>query len=577
MTFRPEGFVEVAKGTGKVASVIMVTFNRWNCTLRSLTSVFRNTFLPHTLTVVDNGSWDETAERLRELRRAGKIDRLILLPKNRGIDTGKNFGLRASQDQANWYCCVDNDIRVSPYWLSYLCYVSMFPGLGIIGCNVQGFGLPDGLTGFRPTLWKTVEGVRLNTCPSIGGIYVISAATFEKLGFFIERGLYGLGDSQYWTRQRFHGLRSVYVGNVDCREMHDEDFAFAMQGGSSYRDFKTESHKAMLAKVQVMRQQGEQTNPKHYETKVTVQDVEEHTWCPPVWYPLAAEADMFNPKDFVEVAKEAGQRASVTMVTFNRWKLTERSLTSIFKNTFLSYILTIVDNGSWDETRGNLKELRRIGRIDRLILLPENRGIDVGKNFGLRATEGKAAWYCCIDNDIEISPYWLSYLCYTSELPGLGVIGCNVEGFGTPGGPTWFIPIHWKTVEGVILDGCPNIGGLYVVSASTLKALGFFIERGLFGLGDSQYGTRQRQHNLRSVYVRNVNCRQMPDEDFTMKDGMSYRDFKMESNRAMRREVRQQKVRVNPRHYETRVTAQDVGEYTWHPANNVSLRPGRLA
>lgn len=276
--FSPEGFVAVAKEAGQVASVVMVTFNRWSCTLRSLASVFRNTFLPHTLTVIDNGSWDGTVERLREFRRAGKIDRLILLPKNRGIDTGKNFGLRASEDQADWYCCVDNDISVSPYWLSYLCYVSIFPGLGIIGCNVQRFGLPGGSTGFKPRLWKAVSGVRLNTCPSIGGVYVISAATFKKLGFFIERGLYGLGDSQYWARQRFHGLKSVYVGNVDCREM--KGFTFTMKGGSSYRDFKTESHRAMLKKVQVMRQQGEQTNPEHYETKVTVQDVEKHTWHP---------------------------------------------------------------------------------------------------------------------------------------------------------------------------------------------------------------------------------------------------------------------------------------------------------
>ncbi len=276
----------------------------------------------------------------------------------------------------------------------------------------------------------------------------------------------------------------------------------------------------------------------------------------------------FEPKVFVKNAKESGQQVSLTMVTFNRWNLTQQSLSSIFEHTHLPYILTVVDNGSWDETRENLQELRRSGKINRLILLPENRGIDMGKNFGLRATQGQASWYCCIDNDIRVSPYWLSYLCYTSTLPRLGIIGCNVQGFGTPGGPSWFTPTHWKTVKGVVLDNCPNPGGIYVISATTFEKLGFFVERGLYGLGDSQYYSREFQHGLRSVYVRNVDCREIPDEDFVMADGTSYRTFKATSHNSMRQKVREmasQGIDIHPKHYETRVTAQEVEKYTWTP------------
>lgn len=274
--FRPESFVEMAKEAEKVASVTMITFNRWGCTSQSLASIFRNTFLPHTLTVVDNGSWDGTVEELQELRQAGRIDRLILLPENRGNGVGKNFGLRASEGKADWFCCIDNDIAVSPYWLSYLCYVSMFPGLGVIGSNVQGFGQPGGLSWYKLTHWKTVEGVILDNCPNPGGVYIVSASTFAKLGYFLERSLYGLEDSEFHSRQRHHGLRSAYVRNAICKQLPDEKFA--MKDGISYREFKTAAHNAIVTKVRKSVKQGKHVALERYETLVTLQEVEKYTW-----------------------------------------------------------------------------------------------------------------------------------------------------------------------------------------------------------------------------------------------------------------------------------------------------------
>lgn len=276
--FSPELFEEGARESGRIASITMVTFNRWDRTERSLASIFKNTFLPRTLTVVDNGSWDGTAKRLKGLGMPGFIDRLILLPENRGIAIGKNFGLKASKGKAAWYCCIDNDIRVGRHWLSYLCYASEFPGLGVVGSNVQGFGLLGGPKGFTATLWKEVEGVMLDNCPNPGGLYVLSAATFEKMGYFIERSLYGLEDSELYTRQKQHGLRSVYVRNADCSELPDEEFM--MRDGTTYRAFKTAAHSAIVAKVRGLHEQGELEVIKHYETKVTAQEIEEFTWRP---------------------------------------------------------------------------------------------------------------------------------------------------------------------------------------------------------------------------------------------------------------------------------------------------------
>lgn len=274
--FEPELFRASARESGLVASITMVTFNRWGCTRQSLISVFENTHLPYTLTVVDNGSWDGTTTSLKRLRRKGDIDRLILLPKNRGIAIGKNFGLKASEGEAAWYCCIDNDIKVGSHWLSYLCYASMLEGLGVVGSNVQGFGLPGRSQIYKPKLWKEVEGVLLDTCPNPGGLYVMSAATFKKLGYFIERSLYGLEDSELYWRQFRHGLKSAYVRNALCRELPDEKFT--MKSGITYRTFKTAAHGAILAEVRELNKRGRLEAIKHYETEVTAQEIEEFTW-----------------------------------------------------------------------------------------------------------------------------------------------------------------------------------------------------------------------------------------------------------------------------------------------------------
>jgi len=276
----------------------------------------------------------------------------------------------------------------------------------------------------------------------------------------------------------------------------------------------------------------------------------------------------FDPESLVVQAKAAGKKVAITMVTFNRWSLTQQSLVSIFENTFLPHTLTLVDNGSWDDTRERIKELRRAGKIDRLVLLPENRGIAVGKNFGLKASEGQAAWYCCIDNDIKVESYWLSYLCYVSTLPGLGIIGSNVEGFSRPGGARHHKAIYWKTVGGVVLDRCPNPGGLYVVSAATLTKIGYFVERTLYGMEDSEWFMRQKHYGLRSAYVRNARCVTLPSEEFMMPYGVSYGAFKMATHDAMRAKVRAARKRGEATtfpHYQTTATLQDVEKYTWSP------------
>lgn len=278
--FNPKKFVASAKNQRMKVALVQVTFNRWQLTRKSLLSVFKNTYMPYMLTVVDNASWDGTREKLKAFQQQGKIDRLILLPKNLGIGKGKNFGLKASVGKANWYVCLDNDIVVSPYWLAYLCYVARLPGIGIVGANVQRFGLKGGLSWFKITHWKTVNGVVLDNCPNPGGVYVMSAKTFHTLGYFREWSLYGLEDSNIHHRQKPHKIRSCYVRNVKCRQLSCSkvDNELKMKNGETYRQFKTRTHNAIVARINLLRKQGKQISRKHFETQITREQVERYTY-----------------------------------------------------------------------------------------------------------------------------------------------------------------------------------------------------------------------------------------------------------------------------------------------------------
>lgn len=270
-TFNPKEWVRKARLQKKRAVIITLTFNRWILTEQCLESIFKNTFMPYNLIVVDNGSWDGTVEKLKNLIRTNKIFRLLLLGKNVGVSRGANYGLKASSTgNYQWLARVDNDIQVSPYWLAYTSYISNLLGFGIIGVNVEGYKT-------KVKKFKVVNGVQLDVGYNPGGIYVMSKKTFIKLGYFQEGSLYGLEDVEIHARQRFHNLRSVYVHRLGkqyhkCRTLPDIDFKLKH---GTYEQWKTHQHdKVMLPKWL----KGKYPILKHYETDITLQQVEKCTY-----------------------------------------------------------------------------------------------------------------------------------------------------------------------------------------------------------------------------------------------------------------------------------------------------------
>jgi len=89
--------------TNATVSVVIPTFNRAGVVVRAIDSVLSQTRPPDELVVVDDGSTDETAARLR-----AEFPRVRLIRQaNRGVSAARNAGVRATTGE--WIALLDSD------------------------------------------------------------------------------------------------------------------------------------------------------------------------------------------------------------------------------------------------------------------------------------------------------------------------------------------------------------------------------------------------------------------------------------------------------------------------------------
>jgi GT2 family glycosyltransferase len=200
------------------------------------------------------------------------------------------------------------------------------------------------------------------------------------------------------------------------------------------------------------------------------------------------------------------------MVTYDRLDLTKKTVAALSSSTKHPFSLVIVDNGSSDGTPEYLKKLKLASSMmapgrDKdplkeveLILLPENKGIAIGRNLALKkADELKPTWYCTIDNDVQLPNGWLEDSIKILESnKGYGAIGVNFEPKSYP----------LVTHNGCVFQDKPagNLGTACMVFRKQLhQMIGFFnTEYNKYGLEDSDFGIRARVANFKMGYVEKM-------------------------------------------------------------------------
>jgi GT2 family glycosyltransferase len=114
---------------------------------------------------------------------------------------------------------------------------------------------------------------------------------------------------------------------------------------------------------------------------------------------------------------------SVVVLNWNGRNLLEECLDSVLAQTFRSFEVIIVDNGSTD---GSVEFLRAgYGDRIRLISLDENLGYGGGNNRGIEVANG--TWVVFLNNDTQTDPRWLEEISAAAcRHPDAAIFACKI-------------------------------------------------------------------------------------------------------------------------------------------------------
>ena len=201
-------------------NITVPVFNRPELTKQTLEAVRKNTLVPYSLTVVDNGSDRETQKILVEMKKTKQIEYLFRLDKNYGVALAANIGWRLSD--APLYMKLDNDIVItSPQWSSLLLKQMQRHGKDA----VWGGDFYNQLDN-KNTVRKREGFIGKSHQHISGGAIIIPKGISDLIGYWSEDyGLYGCEDGDYGERLKEFSIDQFYFDHKPFMKHlgHDAD------------------------------------------------------------------------------------------------------------------------------------------------------------------------------------------------------------------------------------------------------------------------------------------------------------------------------------------------------------------
>lgn len=140
---------------------------------------------------------------------------------------------------------------------------------------------------------------------------------------------------------------------------------------------------------------------------------------------------------------------SIIVPTYNRENVIERALGSILRQSYESYEVIVVDDGSTDHTADVVRKIQD-DRI-RYIALPENQGVAHARNVGIR--EAKYDYIAFLDSDDEWLPdkLMLQMKKMLDAPKGVGLVYCRMGGLQRDGKDRYLCPS--RDFRDAVLEG----------------------------------------------------------------------------------------------------------------------------
>ncbi len=205
-------------------SVVIVNYNGWNDTIACIDSLRRVTTPNTFVIVVDNGSTDDSPEKLKEYVKLGQ-ECLICLENNLGFSGGNNVGIQyAIEKGAEFVCLLNNDTVVEPDFLDKMLdkitYDSVVYGKIKFYQNQQKIWFAGGH--YNRWTGKTVHyGYNQEDNKQIhdtsngnfvtGCLLLIPVSVIEQVGLLPEHYFLYYEDTEYSLRLSEYGIKMNYA------------------------------------------------------------------------------------------------------------------------------------------------------------------------------------------------------------------------------------------------------------------------------------------------------------------------------------------------------------------------------
>ena len=208
---------------------IVLNWNGWQDTVRCLAALRASVGVDLRVVVVDNGSTDDSSERLTPLLDPSR-DELLCAGRNLGFTGGVNLGLRYAREHgADYFFLLNNDATVTPDCLARLVAAAASrPDAGFVGPKIEWEGEPGRLWSAGVSVaWPAArvnahynepDDGRFDGRRFVQGLtgcaLLVTPAVFDCAGLLDDRYFAYYEDLDWCLRARRAGLRALYVGDT---------------------------------------------------------------------------------------------------------------------------------------------------------------------------------------------------------------------------------------------------------------------------------------------------------------------------------------------------------------------------
>lgn len=205
------------------------------------------------------------------------------------------------------------------------------------------------------------------------------------------------------------------------------------------------------------------------------------------------------------------KRISVIIPTFNSWVTLKPCIVSIYKQTYLSSEIIVVDNNSTDATSSNIKKY--FPKV-KLIKLQKNTGVTGGRNAGIKAADKKSDYLLFLDHDMVADLDMLKNLMIVAgENPTYGILTPKIF-YWEDQKRIWAAGTNINLWTGQVLfrggqdkgqfDKCEEVQvapAAILVKEQVLKKIHGFDNRYFATYEDTDFCFRARKFGFKTIYV----------------------------------------------------------------------------